>query len=49
MASMLKSVDESFGRVLDALDRLKLTENTIVVTVHSISVPVAATPFNSPL
>jgi arylsulfatase A-like enzyme len=31
MASMLKSVDESFGRVLDTLDRLKLTENTIVV------------------
>lgn len=31
MASMLKSVDESFGRVLDALDRLKLTKNTIVI------------------
>ncbi|MGH7958277.1 MAG: sulfatase [Opitutaceae bacterium] len=31
MASMLKSVDESFGRILDALDRLQLTENTIVI------------------
>lgn len=31
MASMLKSVDESFGRVLEALDRLGLAENTIVV------------------
>ncbi|MDO8540622.1 MAG: sulfatase [Opitutaceae bacterium] len=31
MASMLKSVDESFGRILDTLDRLKLTENTIVI------------------
>ena len=31
MASMLKSVDESFGRILDALDRLNLTENTIII------------------
>ncbi|MBM3871914.1 MAG: N-acetylgalactosamine 6-sulfate sulfatase, partial [Verrucomicrobia bacterium] len=31
MASMLRSVDESFGRILDALDRLKLAENTIVI------------------
>ncbi|KAF0178938.1 MAG: N-acetylgalactosamine-6-sulfatase [Limisphaerales bacterium] len=31
MASMLRSVDESFGRVLDTLDRLKLAENTIVI------------------
>jgi arylsulfatase A-like enzyme len=31
MGSMLKSVDESFGRVLDALDRLQLTQNTIVI------------------
>jgi arylsulfatase A-like enzyme len=31
MASMLKSVDESFGRILDALDKNGLAENTIVV------------------
>lgn len=31
MASMLRSVDECFGRVLDELDRQGLTENTIVV------------------
>ena len=31
MASMLKSVDESFGRVLQALERLKLADNTIVI------------------
>lgn len=31
MASMLKSIDESFGRVLETLDRLRLTENTIVI------------------
>ena len=31
MASMLKSVDQSLGRILDALDRLGLTEHTIVV------------------
>lgn len=31
MASMLKSVDESFGRVLETLERLKLAENTIVI------------------
>ena len=31
MASMLKSVDESFGRILASLDRLGLTENTIVI------------------
>jgi arylsulfatase A-like enzyme len=31
MASMLRSVDESFGRILDTLDRLKLAENTIVI------------------
>ena len=31
MASMLKSVDESFGRILDTLDRLGLTQNTIVI------------------
>ncbi len=31
MASMLKSVDESFGRVLATLDRLKLTDSTIVI------------------
>ncbi len=31
MASMLKSVDECFGRILDTLDRLKLAENTIIV------------------
>jgi arylsulfatase A-like enzyme len=43
MASMLKSVDECFGRVLDTLDRLGLTENTIIVfcsdnggNVHSV-------------
>ena len=31
MASMLKSVDESLGRVLATLDRLKLTDNTIII------------------
>jgi hypothetical protein len=31
MASMLKSVDESFGRVLAALDRLGLRENARVI------------------
>lgn len=31
MASMLKSVDESIGRVLDTLDRLNLTDNTLVI------------------
>ncbi|MEQ1853676.1 MAG: sulfatase-like hydrolase/transferase, partial [Chthoniobacteraceae bacterium] len=31
MASMLKSVDECFGRVLETLDRLGLAENTIVI------------------
>jgi len=31
MASMLRSVDESFGRILAALDRLQLAGNTIVI------------------
>lgn len=31
MASMLKSVDESLGRILDKLDELGLAENTIVI------------------
>jgi arylsulfatase A-like enzyme len=31
MASMLKSVDESLGRVLDQLDELKLADNTILI------------------
>jgi len=31
MASMLKSVDECFGRILDALDQHGLAENTIVI------------------
>jgi arylsulfatase A-like enzyme len=31
MASMLKSVDECFGRVLDALEKNGLAENTIIV------------------
>jgi arylsulfatase A-like enzyme len=31
MASMLRSVDESFGRVLEALERLGLADRTIVV------------------
>jgi arylsulfatase A-like enzyme len=31
MASMLKSVDDSFGRLLDKLDELQLTERTIVI------------------
>jgi len=31
MASMLKSVDESLGRILDKLDELQLAKNTIVV------------------
>jgi arylsulfatase A-like enzyme len=31
MASMLKSIDESLGRVLDKLDKLGLAENTIFI------------------
>jgi arylsulfatase A-like enzyme len=31
MASMLRSVDECFGRILDTLERLGLAENTIIV------------------
>jgi len=31
MASMLRSVDESFGRILDTLDRLNLADDTIVI------------------
>src|SRR5436190_3835479 len=31
MASMLRSVDECFGRILDALDRNGLADNTIVI------------------
>lgn len=31
MASMLRSVDECFGQVLDTVDRLGLAENTIIV------------------
>lgn len=31
MASMLKSVDESLGRVMDKLDELKISEHTIVL------------------
>jgi len=31
MASMLKSVDESLGRILERLDELKLTDNTIFI------------------
>ncbi len=31
MASMLRSVDECFGRVLETLDRLGLAKNTIIV------------------
>lgn len=31
MASMLKSVDESFGRILATVDRLGLADNTIIV------------------
>ncbi len=31
MASMLKSVDESLGRLLDRLDKLGLTENTLFI------------------
>ncbi|MBI5691340.1 MAG: sulfatase [Verrucomicrobia bacterium] len=31
MASMLRSVDESFGRILAALDRLGLADHTIVI------------------
>jgi arylsulfatase A-like enzyme len=31
MASMLRSVDECFGRIQDALDRQGLTDNTIVI------------------
>lgn len=31
MASMLKSIDESLGRILDALDQLQLGDKTIVV------------------
>ena len=31
MASMLRSVDECFGRVLEAVDRLGLAEDTIII------------------
>ena len=31
MASMLRSVDECFGKIMDELDQLGLTENTIVI------------------
>ncbi|HQL72752.1 MAG: Arylsulfatase [Planctomycetes bacterium ADurb.Bin126] len=31
MASMLRSVDECFGRILDTVDRLGLADNTIIV------------------
>ncbi len=31
MASMIQSLDESIGRVLDKLDELKITDNTIVI------------------
>lgn len=31
MAAMLKSMDESLGRILDKLDELKLTDNTIFI------------------
>jgi arylsulfatase A-like enzyme len=31
MASMLKSVDESLGRVMDKLDELELTDNTLFI------------------
>ena len=31
MGSMLRSVDESFGKILAKLDELKLTDNTIVI------------------
>ncbi len=31
MASMLKSVDESLGRVIDKLDELRLTDNTLFI------------------
>lgn len=31
MASMLRSVDECFGRILDELDRWKLSDNTIII------------------
>lgn len=31
MASMLKSVDESFGRILYTIDRLGLADNTIII------------------
>ena len=31
MASMMKSVDESFGRILDTIDRLGLADNTIII------------------
>lgn len=31
MASLLKSVDESLGRVLDTLDRLKIADRTLVI------------------
>ena len=31
MASMLKSIDESLGRVLDKIDELGLAENTLIL------------------
>jgi len=31
MASMLKSVDECFGRILDELDKQGIADNTIII------------------
>ena len=54
MASMLKSMDESLGRVLDKLDQLKLTERTIIIffsdnggNVHSEIGPDLLPPTNN--
>jgi arylsulfatase A-like enzyme len=54
MASMLKSVDESLGRVLDRLDELQLTDDTIFIffsdnggNVHSEIGPDKLPPTNN--
>ena len=36
MASMLKSVDDCFGRILDELDKQGIADNTIIDHIHNV-------------